>query len=124
MQQRKDDGKIWISSNWIYHADLYETVGDFGDDIYKTLSEAAGGDKKISEELQKKYKDVVWANGQRFEKALERYFRGGQLNARYWDGGYLFAASKERRIKTLEQFNEARDAEERHFSKALEGFIA
>jgi len=120
VRQRKDDGKIWISSNWIYH---YATVSEFGNDISDTLSEAARGDEKISEELRKKYEDVAWENGQWFKKALERYFEGGQLNAKYWAGGYLFTASKEWRIKTLEQFNEARDAEEKHFSNTLEEFI-
>ena len=123
MHQRKQDGKIWISSYWLYHTDFYATVADFGNDIYETLSEAVGGDERISEELQKKYEDVVWANGQRFKKALESYFSGGQLNAKHWEGGYIFAASKERRIKTLEQFEEARDVEEKHFSNTLEEFI-
>jgi len=123
MQQSKQDGKIWISSRWLYHTDLYETVGDFGNDISDTLSEAAGGDEKILEELQKKYEDVSWANGYQFKKALVNYFEGGQLNAKYWYGGYLFAASREWRIKTLQQFEEARDVEEKHFSATLEKFI-
>ncbi len=123
VQQRKQDGKIWISSSWIHHADLYEKGAEFRNDISDTLSEAAGGDVMISEELRKKYDDVNWANEREFEKALENYFRGGKLNGRSWEGGYLFAASKEWRIKTLQQFNEARDVEERHFSEALEEFI-
>jgi len=123
VQQRKQDGKIWISSRWLYHADLYETVADFRNDISDALSETVRGDEKISEELWKKYEDIAWANGQWFKKALESYFKGGKLNGRSWYGGYLFAASREWRIKTLEQFEEARDAEERHFSDTLDEFI-
>jgi len=58
-----------------------------------------------------------------FKKALDSYFEGGQLNAKHWEGGYLFAASKEWRIKTLGQFEEARDVEEKHFVEALEEFL-
>jgi len=123
VQQKKDDGKIWISSGWLYHPELYTMVSDFIDDVYTTLSEAAGGDEKIYEGLREKYEDADWANGQWFKEALERYFEGGQLNAKHWEGGYLFAASKEWRIKTLEQFEEARDVEEKHFSHTLEEFI-
>ena len=54
---------------------------------------------------------------------IEGYFRGGELNVKYWDGSYLFAVSKEWRIKTLAQFNEARDVEEKHFSDTLEESI-
>jgi len=54
---------------------------------------------------------------------LKGYFREGELNVKYWDGGYLFAASKEWRIKTMAQFNKARDVEEKHFSDILEEFI-
>jgi len=123
VQQRKDNGKIWISSGWLYHPELYTTVSDFIDDVYTILNEAAGGDEKIYEGLREKYEDANWANKSKFEKALERYFEGWQLNAKHWEGGYLFAASKEWRIKTLEQFEEARDVEEKHFSYILEEFI-
>jgi len=49
VQQKKDDGKIWISSGWLYHPELYTTVSDFIDDVYTTMNEAAGGDEKIYE---------------------------------------------------------------------------
>jgi len=123
VQQRKDDGNIWISSNWLYNADCYSSGGGLRNDIYKALSEAVGGDEKFSRELNEKYEDAVYTNRYWFEKALERYFRGGKLNAKYWDRGCLFAASKEWRIKTLEQFKEALEDEKERFSKVQEEFI-
>lgn len=123
VQQRKDDGKIWISSNWLYHPDCYGSGEGFGTEIYRTFDEAVGGDEKIYEKLQTKYEEITDANGYEFEKALERYFKGGKLQSKYWYGGYLLAASKERRIKTLEQLNEAMEEEDKHFKSTLEEFI-
>lgn len=123
VQQRKDDGKIWISSSWIYHYDCYGSGDGVGADIYETLSEAANGDEGISKKLHTKYEEITDADRSLFEKALERYFKGGKLLSKYWDGGYLFAASKEWRIKRLEQLDEALVMEEKHFSSALDDFI-
>jgi len=123
VQQRKGDGKIWISSNWLYHPDCYGSGEGFGDEIYETLSEAAGGDEKITEGLWAKYEEIKDSNRYEFEKALERYFKGGGLQSKYWNWGYLLAASKERRIKTLEQLHEAMEEENEHFRSSLEEFI-
>jgi len=123
VQQRREDGKIWISSIWIYHHDCYGSTPGFGGEVYKSLNEAAGGDEKVAEELQAKYEEITDSNGYEFEKALERYFRGGRLQSKNWYGGYLFAASKERRIKTLEQLNEVLEEEDGHFRSSLEEFV-
>lgn len=121
--QRKGDGRIWISSNWLYDANCYSSGGGFRDDVFAALSEAAGGDEEASKELREKYEDADYANGYWFDKALERYFRGGRLKARCWDRGYLFAATREWRIKTLGQYEEALKAEKERFQGALEEFI-
>jgi len=123
VQQRKGDGKIWISSNWLYHPDCYGSGEGFRAEIYKALSEAAEGDEKVAEALQAKYEKIKDSNRFEFEKALERYFKGGKLQSRYWNWGYLLAASRERRIKTLNQLNEAMDEEDGHFINSLEEFI-
>ncbi|MBO3803810.1 MAG: hypothetical protein JTT11_08100, partial [Candidatus Brockarchaeota archaeon] len=90
---------------------------------YETLGEASGKDEKIAERLQANYEKITNANRYEFKKALERYFMGGKLQSKYWYGGYLFAASKERRIKTLEQLNKAMEEEDKHFCSALEEFV-
>jgi hypothetical protein len=123
VQQRKEDGKIWISSNWLYHPDCYGSGEGFGTEIYRAFREAAKGDEKVTEKLQAKYEEITNANGYEFKKALERYFKGGKLQSKYWYGGYLLAASKERRIKTMEQLNKAMEEEDEHFRSSLEGFI-
>jgi len=123
VQQRKDDGKVWISSNWLYHYDCYGSGEGVGGDIYETLGEVAGGDEETTKNLQEKYEEITDFNGYEFKKALERYFKGGKLQFKYWNGGYLFAASKERRIKTLEPLNEAMGEEDEHFRSSLEEFI-
>lgn len=121
--QRKDDGRIWISSSWLYHPDCYGSGEGFGDEIYDALTEAAGGDEKVAKDLQVKYEAIKDSNRREFEKALERYFKGGKLQSKYWNWGYLLAASRERRIKTPEQLNEAMVEEGEHFRGSLEGFI-
>jgi len=42
---------------------------------------------------------------------------------KHWKGGYVFAALREWRIKTIEQLNVALKVEEEHFSNALVEFI-
>lgn len=123
VQQRKDNEMIWITSDWLYHYDCYGSGEGVGGDIYETLSEVAGGDEKISKKLQAKYEEITDFNGFEFKKALERYFKGEKLQSKYWYGGYLFAASQEWRIKTLEQLDEALATEEKHFSNTLEKFV-
>jgi len=121
--QRKGDGKIWITSNWLYDANCYSSGGGFRDDVFAALRESVGGDEETSGELREKYEDADYANKYWFDKALERYFRGGRLRARCWDRGYLFAATREWRIKTLGQYEEALKAEKERFQGALEEFI-
>jgi len=58
VQQRKNDEKIWISSNWIYHTDLYSSIAEYGNDIHEILNEAAGRDERISKELKKNMKGL------------------------------------------------------------------
>ncbi|MEM2886174.1 MAG: hypothetical protein QXF24_08815, partial [Thermoproteota archaeon] len=121
--QRKGDGRIWITSNWLYDANCYSSGGGFRDDIFAALRESVAGDEEASRVLREKYEDAVYTNRYWFDKAHERYFRGGRLRARYWDRGYLFAASREWRIKTLEQLNEAQKLETRNFMSKLDEFI-
>jgi len=123
IQQRREGGKVWISSSWLYHYDCYGSGPGAGSLIYETLSESVGGDEKEVENLQKIYEEISDANGYEFKKALKRYFKGGKLQYNYWNGGYLFAASKEWRIKTLDQLNEAIEEEDKHFRNRLEEFI-
>jgi len=123
VQQRKDNGMIWITSGWLYHYDCYGSGEGVGGDIYETLSEVARGDEKISKKLQAKYEEITDFNGYEFKKALERYFKGEKLQSKYWYGGYLFSASNEWRIKTLEQIDQALAMEEKHFSRTLEEFV-
>jgi len=123
MQQRRENGKIWISSNWLYHPDCYGSVAGFANEISDTLNDAAGGDETIYKELQAKYENIADENRYWFEKALKRYFKGEKLQSKYWNGGYLFAASKEWRIKTLEQLDEAMEEEDKKFHNSLEEFI-
>jgi hypothetical protein len=123
VQQRNDNGMIWVTSGWLYHYDCYGSGEGVRGDIYETFSEVAGGDEGISKKLQAKYEEITDFNRYEFKKALERYFKGEKLQSKYWDGGYLFAASKEWRIKTLEQLDEALAMEEKHFSSTLEEFI-
>ena len=123
VQQRKGDGKIWISSNWLYHPDCYGSGEGFGTEIYRAFVDAARGDEKIAEGLWAKYEKITDVNRYEFKNALESYFKGGKLQYKYWDGGYLFAASKERRIKTLVQLNEAMEEEDEHFRSSLDEFI-
>jgi len=91
--------------------------------IYETLSEVARGNDNIAEDLQAKYEEITNLNRYEFKKALERYFKGEKLQSYYWNGGYLFAASKEWRIKTLEQLNKAMEEEDERFRNSLEEFI-
>jgi len=123
VQQRKDDGKIWVSSNWLYHPDCYGSATGFGEEIYKTISETVGGDERSFKELIKKYEDITHVNRYWFERALDKYFKGYRLEAKGWNEGYLFAASKERRIKTQEQLSIALEAENKHFTSVLGEFI-
>jgi len=58
MQQRKYDGKIWISPNWLYRPDCYGSGEGFGIDIYRALYDAAE-DKKNAEKLWQKYKEII-----------------------------------------------------------------
>ena len=37
VQQRKEDGKLWISSNWLHDPDCYAAASAFGEEIGKTL---------------------------------------------------------------------------------------
>jgi len=46
-----------------------------------------------------------------------------RLQYHYWSGGYLLAASREWRIKTLEQLNKAIEEEDKYFQRILEEFI-
>jgi len=123
VQQRKADGKIWISSNWIYHPDCYGSGEGFGTEIYRAFGEASVGDEKVTKDLWAKYEEIASVNGYEFKKALEKYFTGGKLQSKYWDWGYLLAASKEWKIKTLENLNEAKVEEDKHFRSSLEEFI-
>lgn len=123
MQQNNENGMIWISSNWLYHYDCYGSGEGVRGDVYETFSEVAGGDEEISKKLQAKYEEITDLHGSEFKKALERYFKGGKLQSKYWYGGYLFSASRERRIKTMEQLNEAMEEEDEHFRSNLEEFV-
>jgi hypothetical protein len=123
VQQRKDDGQIWISSSWLYHLDCYSSVASFSNDILKTLNEATGGDEYQTQALWNKYDEVSDRDRQEFERAIKNYYRGGKLKGKCWDAGYLFAASREWRIKTFEQLNAALKVEDKQFSTKLEEFI-
>jgi len=123
VQQRKEDGKIWISSNWLHHEDCYAATSPFADAITGAMDVVAGGDEMLYDSLWEKYVEICHANESEFERALEGYFGGEGLKGVYWNGGYVFAASKEWRIKTLEQLDEALEAEEGHFSSVLGEFI-
>lgn len=123
VQQSKRDGKIWISSNWLYHADCYSAFPSFANEVSEAIDEAAGGDKITFARLKEKYRKILEANRSEFKKELETYFKGGELKAKCWAGGYLFAASREWRIKTLDELNRALEAENEHFSATLEEFV-
>jgi len=124
VQQRKKDGKIVISSNWLYPDDCYSAVAPFAAAIDKAIYEASGGDSKIIERLSEKYDRINKLNLNNFNEHLfNDYFKGRKLTRKCWYGGYVFAASKAWKIKTLEEFDKALKVEEEHFSKVLEELI-
>jgi len=85
--------------------------------------EAVEGDKEEYERLKRRYGEIDGANYCEFGLALERYAKGRKMSAKHWNGGHVFAASREWRIKTIEQLNEAVKVEEEHFSNVLEEFV-
>ncbi|MGQ9513502.1 MAG: hypothetical protein ACUVTL_00350 [Thermoproteota archaeon] len=72
------------------------------------------------DKLKAKYETFSDVNRYQFEGALKNHIKGQKLNVRHWKGGYVFAASREWRIKTIEQFSVALRVEEEHFTSALE----
>jgi len=57
MPQRKDDGKIWISSNWLYRPECYGPADLLDEVILDAITKQAGGDKNLS-----KIKERYWEN--------------------------------------------------------------
>jgi len=124
VQQRKDDGKIWISSNWLYRPECYGSASYVVEDLLPVITKKAKGDERLVKRIKEKFWHANEMNREQFEMLLERYFSGDKLRGRHWEGGYVFAASRTWRIKTLEQLNEALKVEDRHFQKVLEQYIS
>lgn len=120
IQQRREDGKIWITSNWLTNEGV---APSFGEDLFNAIEKAARGDGKALNGLRDRFEAIDDANRHEFEEALGKYFRGGSLEGRYWHGGYAYAASREWRIKTREELDAALEAEERHFWGVIEAFM-
>jgi hypothetical protein len=123
VQQRKDDGKIWISSNWLYLPECYGSASYVVEEVYPTITKTAEGDERLVQRIKEKFEQASELNRNEFMMLLERYFRGDRLRGRHWEGGYVFAASRTWRIKTLEQLNEALKVEDRHFQIVLDQYI-
>ena len=71
VQQRKDDGVIWISSTWLYHTDCYSTTSPLTDAIYRAISDAARGDEKILGWLRGRFAESREADRSEFKKEGE-----------------------------------------------------
>jgi len=123
VQQRKEDGKIWISSNWLHDPDCYAAALAFGEEISKTFRVAAKEDGKIFDRLWEKYIEINDANKYEFRRALERYFKGEKMSCKNWDSAYVLTASRPWKIKNREQLNEALEIEHKNFHRVLEEFI-
>lgn len=123
VQQRKDDGKIWISSNWQYRPECYGPADLLDEAILASITKQAGGDKNLSDKIKERYWKNKELDKERFMMLLDRYFKGDRLRGRHWEGGYAFAASRTWIIKNSEQLNEALEVEDRHFQKAMEQYF-
>lgn len=125
IQQRIQDGRIVVSSNWLYPDDCYSAVAPFGEAVYNAMYEEVGGDQKRFEDLYERYEEFNRRYNRKFRTHLHLdYFKGRKLRGRCWSEGYVFAASRPWKIKTLEEFDAAQKVEEEHFSTVLEKFIA
>jgi hypothetical protein len=123
VQQRKEDGKIWISTTWLYPQDCYSPVSPFGDAVCDVLEKTAKQDEEAFKKIWQRYEEIMLADRERFETELEGYFRGDGLRSRYWHDGYIFAASKEWKIKTLQELCSVAEVEDKHFQSLLDEFL-
>jgi hypothetical protein len=123
VQQRKDDGKIWVSSAWQYHMDCYVTTSPFGEAIHDAINQVTWGDGKAYDALAQRYEELTKAKSEEFRSAIDAYFCGGRLDSVCWDRGYVFAPSKEWRIKNTHELNGALEAEDRHSRLSFEEFL-
>lgn len=123
VQQRKDDGKIWISSSWQYRPECYGSASYITEELLPAMTKTTEGDERLANIIKEKYWQANDLNRDEFKRELDRYIRGGELRYRHWNGGYVFAASRTWRIKNLKQLNEALKVEDRHFQIVLEQYM-
>jgi len=123
VQQRKDSGKIWISSNWRYRPECYGSASYIVEEVYPAITKTAKGDERLVKRIKEKFEQASELNRDEFVMLLERCFKGDRLRGRHWEGGYAFAASRAWKIKNDEQLNEAIKIEDRHFQRVLGQYI-